>query len=68
MLLKALNIHWTTLTTNVQLYEELPAVANKIASRTLKLAGHCYRYPELSSQKLDTGGADRPELMMDSQV
>ncbi len=25
---------------------------NKVASRRLQLAGHCYRHPELSSQKL----------------
>ena len=30
----------------------LPAVSNKIASRRLQLAGHCYRHPELSTQKL----------------
>ena len=31
---------------------DLPAVSNKIASRRLQLAGHCYRHPELSTQKL----------------
>ena len=36
----------------LQLYGELPAVSNKIASRRLQLAGHCYRHPELSTQKL----------------
>ena len=34
------------------MYGELPAVSNKIASRRLQLAGHCYRHPELSTQKL----------------
>ena len=33
---------------NQQLYRELPAVSNK----RLQLAGHCYRHPELSTQKL----------------
>ena len=28
------------------------AVSNKIASRRLQLAGHCYRHPELGTQKL----------------
>ena len=52
MLRKALNIHWSSHIPNQQLYGELPAVSNKIASRRLQLAGHCYRHPELSTQKL----------------
>ena len=61
MLRKALNIHWSSYLPNQQLYAidhslllygELPAVSNKIASRRLQLAGHCYRHPELSTQKL----------------
>ena len=52
MLRKALNIHCSSHISNQQLYGELPAVSNKIASRRLQLAGHCYRHPELSSQKL----------------
>ena len=31
---------------------EATAVSNKIASRRLELAGHCYRHPELCIQKL----------------
>ena len=49
---KALNIHWSSHIPNQQLYGDLPAVSNKIASRRLQLAGHCYRHPELSTQKL----------------
>ena len=52
MLRKALNIHWSSHIPNQQLYGELPAVSNKIASCRLQLAGHCYRHPELSTQKL----------------
>ena len=52
MLRAALNIHWSTHTTNEVLYGKLPAVSDKIASRRLQLAGHCYRHPELSTQKL----------------
>ena len=52
MLQKALNIHWSNHIPNQQLYRELPAVSNKIASRRLQLVGHCYRHPELSTQKL----------------
>ena len=52
MLRKALNIHWSTHTRNSELYGDLPAVSDKIASRRLQLAGHCYRHPELTAQKL----------------
>ena len=52
MLRKALNIHWSAHITNEKLYGKLPPVCSKIASRRLQLAGHCYRHPELSAQKL----------------
>jgi exonuclease III len=52
MLRKALNIHWSSHTRNEELYGDLPAVSDKIASRRLQLAGHCYRHPELSAQQL----------------
>ena len=52
MLRKALNIHWSSDIPNQQLYGELPAASNKIASCKLQLAGHCYRHPELRTQKL----------------
>jgi len=52
MLRKALNVHWSSHTTNDEVYGELPRLADKIAVRRLRLAGHCYRHPELSTQKL----------------
>ena len=52
MLRKALNIHWSAHVTNEKLYGKLPPVSNKIASRRLQLAGHCFRHSELSTQKL----------------
>ena len=52
MLRKALNVHWSSHTTNNELYGKLPRVDMKIAERRLRLAGHCYRHPELSTQKL----------------
>ena len=52
MLRKALNIHWSAHVTNEILYGKLPPVSSKIASRRLQLAGHCFRHPELSAQKL----------------
>ena len=50
MLRKALNIHWSSHTTNEVLYGKLPRVSDKVASRRLQLAGHCHRHPELSAQ------------------
>ena len=52
MLRKALNVHWSSHTTNEELYNKLPKVSDKVASRRLGLAGHCYRHPELSAQPL----------------
>ena len=52
MLRKALNVHWSSHTPNEVLYGDLPRVSDKIGSRRLQLAGHCFRHPELSSQPL----------------
>ena len=52
MLQKAMNIHWSSHTTNNELYGNLPRVTTKIAERRLRLAGHCHRHPDLSTQKL----------------
>ena len=52
MLRKALNVHWSSHMTNEELYGDLPRVSDKIASRRLQLAGHCFRHPELSTQPL----------------
>ena len=47
MLRKALNIYWKEQFTNKNLYGKLPLVSSKIKSRTMKMAGHCIRHPEL---------------------
>ena len=52
MLRSALNIPWNSFTTNDEVYGQLPRVTDKIGSRRLRLAGHCHRHPELSTQKL----------------
>ena len=52
MLRRAMNIHWSSKTTNKELYGKLPAVSDKIASRRLQLAGHCQRHPELAAHRL----------------
>ena len=52
MLRKALNIHWSSHTTNGELYGHLSPLSDKIASRRMQLAGHCHRHPELSAHKL----------------
>lgn len=52
MLRKALNVHWSSHTSNAELYGKLPSIDAKIAERRLRLAGHCHRHPELSTQKL----------------
>ncbi len=50
MLRKALNIHWSSHTTNTVLYGDLPKLDAKIAQRRFHLAGHPHL--ELSTQKL----------------
>ena len=52
MLRMAYNISWKEKMTNVQLYDGLPPVSSKVASRRLKLAGHCVRHPEEEASKL----------------
>ena len=52
MLRKAQNRHWRNHVSNKELYGDLPPVSDKIASRRLQLAGHCFRHPELSAQRL----------------
>lgn len=52
MLRRALNVHWTSKTTNKTLYGALPRISDKIASRRLQLAGHCQRHPELAAHRL----------------
>ena len=52
MLRRVMNVHWSLHTTNEQLYGKLPVLSDKIAARRLQLAGHCFRHPELSTQKV----------------
>ena len=47
-----MNIHWSSHTTNAELYDNLPLLSSKIASRRMQLAGHCHRHPELTTQRL----------------
>ena len=49
MLRKVLNYPPSHHIRNSELYGNIPLVTDKIASRRLKLAGHCYRHPELSA-------------------
>ena len=52
MLRPSMNIHWSSHTSNEQLYGKLPVLADKIAVKMLQLAEHCFRYPEVSTQKV----------------
>ena len=52
MLRQALNIDPAAHMTNVDLYQELPELSEKIRIRRLRLAGHCYRHEELIAQRL----------------
>ena len=52
MLRMAFNVSWKDKLTNEELYGGLPKVSSKVASRRLKLAGHCIRHLEEESSKL----------------
>jgi len=52
MLRAVLNINWSQHIPNTELYGDLPRVADKVASRRMQLAGHCYRHPELAASGL----------------
>ena len=52
MLRRVYGIRWESRTTNTELYGSTPLVSSKIASRRMRLAGHCYRHPELCASKL----------------
>ncbi|KAI8489171.1 hypothetical protein Bbelb_331560 [Branchiostoma belcheri] len=52
MLRMCLNISWEQKLTNEQLYEDLPAVTEKIKTRRMKLAAHCVRHPDTVASKL----------------
>ena len=46
MLRMVIDISWLSYTTNIDLYNGLPKLTQKIAVRRLQLAGHCVRHPE----------------------
>ena len=52
MLRMAFNIHWSSHITNVELYNNMPKVTEKIRQRRMKLAGHCVRHSELMASNL----------------
>ena len=52
MLRMVLNISWQSHTTNIDLYDGMPKLTQKIAERRLRLAGHCIKHPEEISSNL----------------
>ena len=52
MLRMAYNVSWKDRLTNEELYGGLPKISVKVASRRMKLAGHCIRHPEEEASKL----------------
>ena len=52
MLRAVLNINKSAHVTNESLYEGIPKVSEKIATRRMRLAGHCQRHQELPASKL----------------
>ena len=58
MLCMALSISWRDRIPNNILYDNLPKLTDKTRERRLKLAGHCYRHPELVAHKLTLWSVD----------
>ena len=52
MLRKSLHISWQEHSTNKNVYDKLPLVSSKIKSRRMRMAGHCIRHPQLSTNPL----------------
>ena len=52
MLQAVLNISWEQKVPNKILYGKLPKVSDKVASKRMQLAGHCYCHPELATSNL----------------
>ena len=52
MLRMAFNVSWEDKVRNEDLYGRLPRASSKVASRRLKLAGHCVRHPDEVASKL----------------
>ena len=49
MLRMALEVSWQDHVRNIDLYDGMPRVTDKIKEHRLKLAGHCVRHPELAA-------------------
>ena len=52
MLRVIFNISWQQHITNEELYDDLPKITDKIATRRLRLAGHALRHPELPASSV----------------
>ena len=52
MLRRALNASWEEHMRNVDLYEKLPRLTDKIRQRRMRMAGHSVRHPELVASEL----------------
>ena len=59
MLRMAFNASWKDKITNAELYDGLPKLSTKVATRRMKLAGHCIRHPEEEASKLVLWEPDR---------
>ena len=52
MLRVVFDVSWRDHMTNNQLYGHIPKVTDKITSRRLQFAGHCFRHPELPANEV----------------
>ena len=52
MLRAVFDVSWRDHMTNNQLYGNIPKVTDKITSRRLQFAGHCFRHPELPANEV----------------
>ena len=59
MLRMALNVTWKDHWTNIQLYQELPKVSEKIQKRRMRIAGHCIRHEEEIASRLILWQSDK---------
>ena len=62
ILRKALNISWQEHSTNKNVYGKLSHVSSKIKYRRMRMAGHCIRHPELSTNQLFYGNPHKAKL------
>ena len=52
MLRVDLNVSWEDHTSNINLYDKLPQLSDKLRQRHMRLARHCVRHKELSACEL----------------